>query len=169
MSRALFSVLPQNDGLQKLLQELLRIGVTAHNVSTLRIESHTHAPPGPRPAHHSTTISAPLGNARSGATGEIPATGQLRWALQGACSTGATRRVARALAGMGLPELSARRYQDLVQMGNTLLCVFCETSSQAKQAVTVLHRCGAREVASTGAPVAEERTERSTPVGARIQ
>ena len=150
MSRALFSVVPQPAALPKVMQELARIGVTSHNVSTLRFETDTvhdgHRPKGRVTSHQSITAN-PTEGART-----IHATGQLRWALLGASATGATRRVARALTGMGMPEGAARRYQDFVRMGDTLLCVFCETAAQAKRAFSILQRSGVKELATTGAP-----------------
>ena len=136
MSRALFCVLPQPAALPKVTGELHRIGITTHNVSTVRFES---------PSHHTQTREIASGR-------QIQATGQLKWAILGASSTGATRRIARALAGMGMPEAVARHYQELVRAGSTLLCVFCETASEAKQAVTVLRRSGVKDLAATGAP-----------------
>ena len=139
MSRALFCVLPQPAALPRVTGELHRIGITTHNVSTVRFESppqHSHAGEQTREAARER---------------QIQATGQLKWAILGASSTGATRRIARALAGMGMPESVARHYQDLVRAGSTLLCVFCETASEAKQAVTVLRRSGVKELAATGA------------------
>src|SRR5688572_25950715 len=135
MSRALFCVLPQPAALPRVTGELHRIGITTHNLSTVRFEGSREAQmqtPEPHGARH------------------IHATGQLKWAILGASSTGATRRIARALAGMGMPESVARHYQDLVRAGSTLLCVFCETASEAKQAVTILRRSGVKELASTG-------------------
>lgn len=38
------------------------------------------------------------------------------------------------------------RYQDLVRVGNTLLCVFCETIIQAQEAIKVLRRAGVQEL-----------------------
>jgi hypothetical protein len=131
MSRALFCVLPRADALVKIGRDLHGAGITSHSISTLRFD-----PPG------ETGHAAPPG---------IQATGQLKWAIQGSTSTGATRRIARALMGMGMPEVAARHYQELVRTGNTLLCVFCETLSQAKEAIAVLRRAGVRELASTGA------------------
>jgi hypothetical protein len=133
MSRALFCVLPRPAALSRLMGELQRIGITTHNLSTVRFET-------------------PAPTREPGSGRQIQATGQLRWAILGASSTGATRRIARALAGMGMPEAVARQYQDLVRAGSTLLCVFCETAAEAKQAVTVLRRSGVKELAATGAP-----------------
>jgi hypothetical protein len=111
--------------------ELRRIGITTHNLSTVRFE-------------------APVRRSAQGHSREIHATGQLHWAILGASSTGATRRIARALAGMGMPDAVARQYQDLVRAGNTLLCVFCETAAEAKQATHVLQRSGVTDFATTG-------------------
>lgn len=141
MSRALFCVLPQPAALPMVTGELHRIGITTHNLSTVRFEAPQQHPQ-----------SRELSRAPAVRERQIQATGQLRWAILGASSTGATRRIARALAGMGMPEAVARHYQDLVRAGSTLLCVFCETASEAKQAVTVLRRSGVKELAATGAP-----------------
>jgi hypothetical protein len=113
--------------------ELRRIGITTHNLSTVRFEEPARPP-------------------SQGHSREIHATGQLRWAILGASSTGATRRIARALAGMGMPDAVARQYQELVRAGNTLLCVFCETAAEAKQATHVLQRSGVTDFAATGTP-----------------
>jgi hypothetical protein len=135
MSRALFCVLPQPGALPKLTGELHRIGITNHNLSTVRFDG---------PAQEPQPSESPGGR-------QIHATGQLRWAILGASSTGATRRIARALAGMGMSESVARHYQELVRAGSTLLCVFCETASEARQAVMILRQSGVKELAATGA------------------
>ena len=144
MPRALFAVLPPAAALPHLIRDLQKLGITGHSISTLRPEKA----PGdfgvekaPMPAR------------------EMHATGHLRWALQGASSSGATRRLARALAGMGMPEPAARHYQELVRRGNTLLCVFCENNSHAAAAKSLLQRSGARELASTG-PAEHSETHR---------
>lgn len=134
MSQALFCVLPRTDALGKIGRELKRAGIDSHSISTLSFGSDT-----------------PAGASNQTAQRGIDATGQLKWAIQGATSTGTTRRIARASAGMGMSEASARHYQELVRTGNTLLCVFCDTLSQAKHAIPVLKRAGALELASTGA------------------
>ena len=134
MSRALFCVLPRPHPLRKIGRQLKDAGISSTSISTLSFDS----------------ASAPVEPGQPQLR-EIRATGQLKWAIQGASSTGATRRVARALAGMGMPESSARHYQELVRMGNTLLCVFCETIAEAQKAVTILRGAGVQELATTGA------------------
>ena len=144
MSRALFAVMPPSAGIPTLIHALHRLGITNHNISTL-------------------CFKASRGNAELKEPQQpvdIHATGQLRWALQGASSTGVTRRIARALAGMGMPESAARHYQELVRAGSTLLCVFCDDAAQGKQAATVLRRFGVKELASTGAPDQSEHALR---------
>jgi hypothetical protein len=140
MSRALFCVLPRTAALPKIGKQLKDAGISSHSISTLSFDS---------PPPHREMIQTQ--------SRELRATGQLKWAIQGASSTGATRRVARALAGMGMPEASALRYQDLVRMGNTLLCVFCETLGQAQQALSVLRGAGVQELATTGAAIGSPR------------
>lgn len=153
MPRALFSVVPQPRVLPKVVQRLARIGVPAHNVSTLRFGSEPTAKGASPPARERVRTPSVSSESRPDKSSRnIHATGQLRWALLGASATGATRRVARALAGMGMPEAAARHFQDLVRMGNTLLCVFCETHAQAEQAFSILQRSGVRDLASTGGP-----------------
>lgn len=134
MARALFCTVPHAASISGILLHLKRHGFRADHVSTL-------------------TLSAPdQGRAPYSAIEGIHSTGQLKWAMQGMSRTTATRRIARVLEGMGMPSNAARHYQDLVRRGDTLICVFCEDFTQARDAKLVLQQSGARELASTGAP-----------------
>ena len=42
-------------------------------------------------------------------------------------------------------------------MGNTLLCVFCETIAEAQKAVTILRGAGVQELATTGAATQRQK------------
>jgi hypothetical protein len=55
-----------------------------------------------------------------------------------------------ALAGSGIPEYEARRYEGRVRRGGILLSVHCDDARWAKQARKLLKSTGARDISATG-------------------
>jgi hypothetical protein len=56
---------------------------------------------------------------------------------------------AGSLAGVGVSEFEAKRYEGRIQSGGVLLSVHCDTSDWTKRAKTVIALTGASDVAST--------------------
>jgi hypothetical protein len=71
-------------------------------------------------------------------------------ALAGAGVGGATGGLIGALAGLGMPEYEAKRYEGLIKDGGILLSVHADNSEWAKKAKEILERTGARDISSTG-------------------
>jgi len=55
-----------------------------------------------------------------------------------------------ALAGMGVPEYEAKRYEGLVKEGKILLSAHCDNSDWVKRAKQILQDTGAHDISSTG-------------------
>jgi hypothetical protein len=53
-----------------------------------------------------------------------------------------------ALAGMGLPEYEAKRFEGRIRQGGILLSVHCDNSNWVKRARELLTNTGATDVAS---------------------
>jgi hypothetical protein len=55
-----------------------------------------------------------------------------------------------ALAGAGIPEYEAKRYEGMVKEGGILISVHCDNSEWTSKAKDILERTGAHDVSSTG-------------------
>ena len=53
-----------------------------------------------------------------------------------------------ALAGMGIPEYEARRYEGRIRDGGVLLSVHCDNSEWVKRGKEILERSGAQDIAA---------------------
>jgi hypothetical protein len=74
--------------------------------------------------------------------------------------------VAGAIAGAGVPEYEAKRYEGRVRKGGILLSVHCDNATWAKTARGILKRTGASDIATTGEAKADfARTEKPMPRG----
>jgi hypothetical protein len=72
--------------------------------------------------------------------------------------------VAGAIAGAGVPEYEAKRYEGRVRKGGILLSVHCDNSAWAKTARGILKRTGANDISTTGEARADfARTEKPMP------
>ena len=71
-------------------------------------------------------------------------------ALAGMGAGGATGGLIGALAGAGIPEYEAKRYEGLVKKGGILISVHCDNSEWTSRAKNILERTGADDVSSTG-------------------
>jgi hypothetical protein len=78
--------------------------------------------------------------------GLFMAAGPIVGALSGAALGVAIGRVAAALIRMGLPEQEARRYEDRLKEGNTLVSVQTRGSAQARCVMQILASAEAEEV-----------------------
>jgi hypothetical protein len=69
-----------------------------------------------------------------------------------------------ALAGSGVPEYEAKRYEGRVRRGGILLSVHCDNSDWAKTAKQILKKTGARDIATAGEARADfARSEKPLP------
>lgn len=70
--------------------------------------------------------------------------------LAGVGSGGVVGGLIGALAGMGIPEFEAKRYEGRIKEGGILLSVHCDNSEWVNRAKDLLKRTGADDIASTG-------------------
>ncbi len=82
--------------------------------------------------------------------GPLIAAGPIMAALAGAGVGGTVGVVAGALAGMGIPEYEAKRFEGRVKDGGILLSVHSGGSDNTKRAKLILEATGAQDIASTG-------------------
>ena len=68
-------------------------------------------------------------------------------AISGGSITGG---IVGALAGLGIPEYEAKRYEGRVKHGGILLSVHCDTAEEIKRANEVLKATGGEDISSTG-------------------
>lgn len=72
--------------------------------------------------------------------------------------------LAGALAGSGIPEYEAKRYEGRVRKGGILLSVHCDNARWTKSAREILKRTGAGDIATAGEARADfARSERPMP------
>jgi hypothetical protein len=82
--------------------------------------------------------------------GPFVAAGPIVAALAGVGAGGAVGGATGALAGLGIPEYEARRYEGRIRKGGILLSVHCDDSHWVKRARELLARTGAEDIASAG-------------------
>ena len=70
--------------------------------------------------------------------------------LAGLGAGGAVGGLIGALAGMGIPEYEAKRYEGRIKDGGILLSIHCDTSEEITRAKHVLEQSGAQDISSTG-------------------
>ena len=120
-------------------------------------EHHTKAPEG---AATGAGTGAALGAAAGWLAGigalAIPglgpfiAAGPLMAALGGATVGGAVGGLAGALVGMGIPEIEAKKYEEKLKTGSSLICVHAEDRNEANRAQEICARAGAQDITTAG-------------------
>lgn len=78
--------------------------------------------------------------------------GPIMAALARVGAGGAVVGLTDALAGMGIPEFEAKRYEGRIKEGAVLLSVRCDSSVSVTQAKNLLKQMGGQDIASSGEP-----------------
>jgi len=82
--------------------------------------------------------------------GPFLAAGPIVAALAGAGAVGTLGCIIGALAGLGIPEYEARRYEGRIREGGVLLSVHCDTTDWVTLARKVMTESGGQDIASAG-------------------
>ncbi len=82
--------------------------------------------------------------------GPFIAAGPIMAALSGAAIGGTVGALTGALIGMGIPEFEARKYEDKVKSGSTLISVHSEDSEETKRAKDIFKHAGAEDISTAG-------------------
>jgi len=167
MSKAVFCIAKTEDQALRIVSDLKRAGFSNNDISVLFPDKR-----GTRDFAHEQNTKAPEGAATGAGAGgllggalgwlagigalAIPgvgpliAAGPIMAALGGAAVGAAVGGVSGALAGYGIPEYEAKRYEGKVRDGNFLISVHTDDSDQAKRAKELFERDGAEDISSTG-------------------
>lgn len=81
--------------------------------------------------------------------GPLVVAGPILGAITGAAVGGTLGGLAGALAGLGIPEYEAKRYESAIKAGGILLSVHVDDPERQERAKAVLYSTGARDIAST--------------------
>lgn len=133
-----------------------RKDLNAPKKGTLTTEKHTKAPEGG-------VTGALTGGVIGGAIGLLAgigaialpglgafiAAGPLLAALSGAGVGGGLGLLVGALAGIGIPEYEAKKYESELKSGSILICVHCVDSEHQSSAKEILKKEGAKDISST--------------------
>ena len=79
--------------------------------------------------------------------GPFIAAGPIMAALSGSAIGGSVGLVVGALAGLGMPEYEAKKYQNSLETGHVLICVHLANSKQEEQAKQLLKQEGVKDIA----------------------
>lgn len=79
--------------------------------------------------------------------GPFIAAGPIMAALSGTAIGGSVGLVVGALAGLGMPEYEAKKYQNGLETGHVLICVHLTNSKQEEQAKQLLKKEGVKDIA----------------------
>lgn len=103
-------------------------------------------------------------------TGLAPlvAAGPIIAALAGAGAGGAMGTLAGGLAGLGIPEYEAKRFEGRVKEGGILLSVHVDDSDWAKKAREILEQTGAEDISSSTEVPSEPRNPKKSEVDKTI-
>ena len=123
---------------------------------TLGHEKHTKAPEGATTGAlaggligGSIGLLAGIGALAIPGLGAFIAAGPLMAALSGSAVGGSLGLLVGALAGMGIPEYEAKKYQNSLEKGHVLVCVHVENSRQIDMAKDILQKEGAKDISTT--------------------
>jgi Protein of unknown function (DUF3341) len=82
--------------------------------------------------------------------GPLIAAGPIVAALAGVGAIGAVGGLIGGLAGMGVPEYEAKRYEGRIKQGGILLSVHCDNEDWVKRGKNLLRQTGAEDIGSAG-------------------
>lgn len=89
--------------------------------------------------------------------GPFIAAGPIMAALGGAAVGAATGGLAGALIGMGIPEYEAKRYENRVHQGNTLISVHSDNAEETRRAREIFERNNAEDIGTAREDEVAER------------
>jgi uncharacterized protein (TIGR02271 family) len=161
--KAVFCIATSEQQASKIVDQLKSGGFTGDDISVMMSdkrsskefahEKNTKAPEG-------ATTGAATGGVLGGALGwlvgagaiAIPgvgpfiAAGPIMAALGGAAVGAATGGLAGALVGMGIPEYEAKRYENRVHQGATLISVHSDNADETRRAKEIFERNNAEDI-----------------------
>jgi hypothetical protein len=163
---AVFGLYSTRSGLESGLDALRSAGFRPTDVSVLfpenlgnkdlAHEKNTKAPEGAATGALSGAVIggtlgwlAGIGALAIPGVGPFIAAGPIVAALAGAGAVGAVGGVGGALAGLGIPEYEAKRFEGRVHHGAYLTSVHCDNSDWAERAEAILRNTGADDISST--------------------
>ena len=145
---------------------LMPEGSMADDLATVK---HTKAPEGATTGAGAGivfggTLGWLVGAGLLAVTGLAPliAAGPIIAALAGAGAGGAIGSLAGGLAGMGIPEYEAKRFEGRVKEGGILLSVHVDDMNWAKKARELLEQTGAEDISSSTEVPTEPRNQKMT-------
>jgi hypothetical protein len=152
---AVFGIYPSSLDAERGAADLISAGFSSPDISVLLPDLRSSK--APEGSSAGATAGGLLGGALgilagAGALvipgiGPMVAAGPILAGLAGPGVGGAVGGLVGALAGLGVPEDEAKRYEGRVKDGGTLLSVHCENPARAKRAKQVLNSSGADDVA----------------------
>jgi hypothetical protein len=120
-------------------------------------EQHTKAPEGAATGAVSGGVLGGIGGWLVGigtlaipGLGPFVAAGPIMAALGGAAAGAATGGIVGLLAGYGMPEYEAKRYEGKIRSGNILLSIHTENGEEVSRAKDIFKRAGAQDISYTG-------------------
>lgn len=163
MQRAVYCIAKTQEQVENIVGQLRVLGFSNDDISVL-LPDRT----GTRDFAHEQHTKAPEGAAAGGAAGmgigavlgwlagigsiAIPgagpfiAAGPIMAALGGAAVGGATGGIIGMLAGMGIPEYEAKRYEGKLRAGNILVSVHTDDMEERSRAKKVFEQNGAEDI-----------------------
>jgi hypothetical protein len=166
MTKAVFGIAQSTDQAETIVSELKAAGFSNNDVSVLfpdksttrdfAHEKHTKMPEG---AAIGGTVGlsagavlgwlAGIGTLAIPGVGPLIAAGPIMGALSGAAVGAATGGLSGGLIGLGIPEYEAKRYEEKIRGGNTLISVHTDNSDQRDKAKKIFERTHAEDISST--------------------
>lgn len=97
---------------------------------------------------------ASIGKLEIPGVGRLIAAGPLLVALSGIAASAAFFGIAGALVGLGVPEVTAKRYESRISGGGILISVHAESANQMEKAREIFKSADAEDIAFAAAPSA---------------